>query len=63
MNILGRDECDCSGLDLGDPVLDLALPGCLSFDIGLAFQRVQQFFCEACAILGRQGLWRGRTAL
>lgn len=60
MDILGPNEPDCSGLDLGDSPFDLAFPIDIGASIAFRGLRVQKLFCQAGAILRRQRLGSGR---
>jgi hypothetical protein len=59
MNLFGGDEAGGARLDFGNPVLNLAIPGSLSIEISVLLQRLQELFCKASSILGRQGLGSG----
>jgi hypothetical protein len=56
MNFFCGDKPDSARLDFGNPALDLPIPGSLSVGVSLPLQGLQEFFCEANAILGGQSL-------
>jgi hypothetical protein len=59
VNFFGGDEADGAGLDFGNPAFNLAIPGSLSLDISFPLQGLQERFCKASSVLGRQGLGSG----